>query len=945
MRPVLRAVLLAGCASLAGFAGAAHAQDAPAEEGGRVVVTGSRIARTGLTTATPVTAVTAQELEELSPGTLMDALDQLPQFSGNATPESSVGSWTGNVGANILNLRGIGANRTLVLLDGRRVASTTRRGTTDISTFPEALVERVDVVTGGASAAYGSDAVSGVVNFVLDTDFEGITGHVQGGVTRRGDNENFEVSLSGGHQINDRTHVLLSGDYYKNEGIEGYRDRDWYHEGWGTINDPASPTSRPLRVVAPMVVPANYTFGGLIPDVAEAGRLAKTQFLPDGTPAPFQTGDYYIRGRTTMSGGDMTLPNMDFTVNPENTRGSLFGHLTYDVTNNLEFFVQGMFGYNETLALNNPNIMSPPWAARIYADNAYLPESVRQIMLTDPAIRSEAGLRYVPFHRQTSFDEFRPMVHMINQSKSITTGFRGVAFGDWTYDVYYQHGEADQKVGLLNNVRVDRIYRSMDAVRHPSTGQIVCRSTISNPGDGCVPTSFFGLGAPSAEAYEYFTGDRFMYQEVTQDFVEASINGEVFEGWAGPIGVAFGASYREDHLNQFAEPVGVSSNEPGCTPTAASQGYRGLPATFSSCYGIFERGSVAVINGGFDVKEAFGEIIVPLVSGVRGVDQLDFNGAVRTADYSGSGNVVAWKTGLDWTVFSDLRFRATASRDTRAGTLSERFDETRSAGSAEDPVLGETYTFSQIAGGDENIEPEIGETITFGGIYQPSWLPGLGISADYYDIKIEGAIGQIGVQNIIDGCYDNNEQMLCDRIVRDPSTGFITEVFNTFVNIDEARTRGIDVEAVYRTSLDLFGREGGLSVRTLVSHVMEQSQLVGGTFNEAAGEAISPEWRGTMTVSYNTGPWGMSVTNRYIGPAERNVDWVEGIDITDNDIDAAVYTNLRLSYDFTRFGSDNQVYLSVQNLFDRDPNTRRGQNGGSYDEIGQAFTAGLRFAF
>lgn len=262
----------------------AQGADGEVETLAEVTVTGSRISqRSGMTTPTPVTAVTADELQTLAPGTMMDALDKLPQFTGNSTPESAGSSWTGTAGQSILNLRGVGSNRTLVLLDGHRVVSSTRRGTTDINILPEALVQRVDVVTGGASAAYGSDAVAGVVNFVLDKRFEGVKGDVQGGISDYGDNQSYEMSLSGGRALGDRAHLLLSADYYNSEGVPNYLERDWY-QGWGVITNPTP--GQAARVIVPDVRSRNWTFGGMIP----RGPLANTQFLEGGVPAPFEVG-------------------------------------------------------------------------------------------------------------------------------------------------------------------------------------------------------------------------------------------------------------------------------------------------------------------------------------------------------------------------------------------------------------------------------------------------------------------------------------------------------------------------------------------------------------------------------------------------------------------------------------------------------------------------------
>jgi outer membrane receptor protein involved in Fe transport len=943
-------------------AGAAPPSSAPVQtpaeaaapaEADRITVTGSRIVRSGMTTPTPVTAVTADELTTLAPTTLMDALNQLPQFTNSSTPQTVGSGWTGSAGQSILNLRGIGSNRTLVLLDGRRVVSSNRRGTVDIGILPEALVERVEVVTGGASAAYGSDAVAGVVNFILDTDYEGVKGHLQGGVSDHGDNENLEASLSGGFQLGQRAHVLLSIDAYRSDGVDNYLERDWYKEGWGVINNPSGD---PDRVIAPDVHSRNWTFGGVIP----RGPLANTQFLEGGVPAPFVVGDY--ASTTTQSGGSGEIGGLDRTMAPKNDRMSAFGHFTYDLTDSVELFAQYLFGYNKVEYDNGRNNMTTPWEARVYADNAFLPESVRQAMLagsptawaayTTPATDPVApGLRWVPFGRQAgSNDLSRSVVETFNQTHSFTGGLNA-AVQDWDVNAYYQYGENRQKLAQRDLPRVDRAFRAMDAVVDPASGRIVCRSTLSNPGDGCIPTSFFGDGAVNEEAYRWIVGDRIMYQELDQHFVEASASGELFDAWAGPVSLAVGASYREDSINQYAEPVGVSSNEPGCTPNDETQGYVGLPNTYENCYGIFERGSIALVQGGFNVWETFAETVVPLLRDAPFAQSIDFQGGVRYADYSGSGGVVAWKTGLDWQVDDELRLRGTLSRDTRAGTLAERFDQTRRGATAEDPLFDfESYAFSGIEGGDAAIDPEKADTLTVGFVYQPGWLDGLSLSVDYYDIKIDGAIALLGVQNIIDQCFEGVTE-LCSRIVRDPVSNRITEVLNTYLNADEARTRGVDMEAAYRTPLDLFS-PGNLTLRGILSYVDEASTTVaGGVPEDLAGQngpGGVPDWRATLSAGYATGPWSFNVTGRYIDGGNYDNEWESGVDISDNHVASMFYTNVQVTYALTAGGGEHELFFSVNNLTNEEPDRSPGSaqfNNSIYEEIGRTYTAGLRFSF
>src|SRR6185437_8585400 len=298
---------LAGITALGGVAGSAGAQDAnssatapaPASPVEEVTVTGSRLRDTGMNTPTPVTVVTAEQLDLVAPGNVVEAFKQLPQFLGNvdATQNNGIGT---DAGQSILNMRNLGGNRTLILLDGRRMVPSTYNGTIDVSVMPQSLLKRTEVVTGGASAAYGTDAVAGVVNFILDTQYTGLKGRVQGGITTYGDGANKEGELTFGSGIGEKAHVIASIDYYENNQIESVRP---WMQSWGAVNDPTAADSNHY-IVAPHVGSSIYTPGGLIQ--APGTPLNNLQFLPDGTAVPFKLG-YGTQSRLGdqgMSGGD-----------------------------------------------------------------------------------------------------------------------------------------------------------------------------------------------------------------------------------------------------------------------------------------------------------------------------------------------------------------------------------------------------------------------------------------------------------------------------------------------------------------------------------------------------------------------------------------------------------------------------------------------------------------
>src|SRR5690606_18307401 len=369
-------------------AGVVQAQDVGEDELvlTEVTVTGSRLrVRDGMETPTPVTAMNSDELEALAPGNLVEALNQLPQFLNNSGP-ANISSIGGAIGSSFLNLRGVGSNRTLVLLDGRRVASSTRAGVADVATFPESMIRGMEVVTGGASAAYGSDAVSGVVNFLLDTNFTGIKAKAQGNITSRHDNEGFEVSLSAGHPLGERTHLLASFDYLESAEIKNYKGRDWY-QNWGTVdvNGRGQPT-----VIARDVRSRLYTAGGLIRMPDPASALHMIHFIEGGVPVRFQDGS--LVGATRQVGGtgfwgDIASKEEDAggqgSIYPDNSRGSAFLYLDHEFNDNWNGFAQFIYGQNNTEFNGSGAHQEEAWALTIYEENPFIPQSIRDVMVDE----------------------------------------------------------------------------------------------------------------------------------------------------------------------------------------------------------------------------------------------------------------------------------------------------------------------------------------------------------------------------------------------------------------------------------------------------------------------------------------------------------------------------------------------------------------------------------
>jgi outer membrane receptor protein involved in Fe transport len=973
---------LAAVAAASLWSGTAQGQDplvaqSDAEE---ITVTGSRLRRDGMSTPTPVTALDIGEMRQMAPTLLMDSLDQLPQFRDNQL--SQTGSiFVSGGGSNAVNLRGIGSNRTLVLLNGRRLVPGQTAGTVDVAILPTALIQRVEVVTGGASAAYGSDAISGVTNFILDTEFEGARANLQTGMTDRHDHRHYQVEFAAGAAIGERGHLIGSVDYYDADGVMGYEGRDWGADGWALFTHPTSAT-RPQRFYAPDGRSRVITSGGLIP----SGALGGTQFI-DGNPVPLGTGSQII-GTAQIGGGGPDLNQQWAGLRPADKRHSTFLHYKHDFTESKTGYIQLMQGVHENTSLPSPTGMAPGWGMTIFRENPYIPATIAQRMDT-------LGLASFPYNRV--FEDLAPSRSLEDTTTTLTFGFDGEIGNDLFLSAYYQMGQNDEIADYSENgllVRTDRLYRALDSIVDPATGRIACRANLPAFGGltpaqeaqltkinvlghrvfadpesnrGCIPFDPFATHLPP-EVIDYVTGGIFHDQELTQDVLELTLQTDIGEDRPqGAISIGGGISYREEEVYQdaFGSPDDPRRLQDfGVFNTVDGLPIRGLPG-FVRDRGIFVTGnpnSQGPIEGQFDVWEVFGESIIPIVGDADSGVELHL--AARYAEYSGSGGVWAGKIGGDWRINPQVRLRGTVSRDTRAGTLSERFD-TQGAGAnialGQDPILPtETYIAGLTQGGNPEIRPELADTTTVGVVWTPNWEQDFNFSLDFYSIEIQDAIAQLGTQEILDRCYLQGAQEICALISRnDTGTPFIRQIFNVFINIAETKTSGIDVEASYRKNdIRIFGGgDESIGVRFFANYLDEvSSQFVGVVPLNEAGELAYPEWLATGSFTYTNGPFSANWQTRYRDSTIREMLWVEGRDIADNSVSGRTYTNVNLSYDLEWGTATGQAYFYVGNLFDKDPPMVPGAVGATtgtaaftdnnrFDTLGRTYSLGVRFEF
>lgn len=947
------AVSLASTAHFA-IAPSVMAQDGAgnAQSDDRIVITGSRIVASGLSSPTPVTAIDADQLDNLSPGSLANALDNVPAFFNNSNATTDSSSNVPSARGSNVNLRGLDPSRTLVLLSGRRVVPGSKLGTVNIDLIPQAIVERVDIVTGGASAVYGTDAVAGVVNFVLDDDFEGVRGNIQGGISSRADNENAQFEIAFGKKIGDKMHLIVSGEMFTEEGIQDEDDRGWFNANWGTIINPYG--SGPARITVRDLVPTQWTCGGLI--IQPGSALDRLDFQPNGTAVPFVFSELSDANNqsVTNGGSGCNVISQSSKDGPQITndvrRKNLFTYLDYDVTDNFKLYTQFIASKNKTGQSGTGAAFRAPWNITIFRDNAFLPDQIADIMDAE-------GRTSFRFQKDASLDisEYSKL-DIINRTMSITTGFDFTNpadgfMGGWNVNGYFQWGDNRQGNRFFGSAHWQHIIPALDAVVDPDTGEIVCRAALfGNPDfQDCVPLNFFGVGNVSEAGKRYATTPITRDQAVLHQFdlnetvVEAVASGEVWEGWgAGPVSAAFGGSYRKQKIE--------STCVRGCTDGIFNTdlGLRGIPSGIQGDPDIQYFGSYADVNGGFNVKEAFAEMQVPLISDAPFMQQLTFAPSARWADYSGSGTIWAYKFGLDWMVNNEFRLRGTFSRDVRAATLAERYDRQRAGGTiTDDPVTGETYIFSETRGGNPNLNPEKADTITVGAVYQPDWFAGFSATVDYYNITINDAVGRLSTQQIVERCAAG-AATLCDLITRDPITNFIVDMENVFINLNEEKAAGIDVELNYRTDVNILG--GGaedMNLRFIGTWLRKRDQVIDGVRTPLVGqippgndirEPAFPEYVATAALTYTNGPFSLFVLERFYNGGKRDLNDVEGIDIDDNSVSKRFYTDARVAYSTGAW----EFYLQGINLTDQNPPLLP---NAFYDPKGRRFVAGVKFDF
>jgi iron complex outermembrane recepter protein len=911
-----------------------------------IQVTGSRVISNGNESPTPVTVVSAEQLLATTPSNLSDALNKLPQFAGSQG-QALVQNASSNAAGNFLNLRNLGVQRTLVLFDGDRMPPTAANGTVDVNTIPQMLVQRVEVVTGGASAVYGSDAIAGVVNFILDKNFNGLEAIVQGGTSSRSDDDSYKVGLAAGTDLFDKKgHFEFSFEQYDSHGIPSNLSRPlgpgmYVSTGTGVPGNPLTLTPNGRQ---------NYiTFGGVI--IGGPPSLLGMNFNPTtGALQPFTHGAATGSGGAE-SGGDGGYSDQSGLLSSLLTRQA-FGRFDYDFSDNLRGHVQFSVAGAETYV---PYYDFFTFGSTVLSGNAYLPASAQGALTAS----GQDSFTVARFFNQV------PGLQVSTDTTNwyAATGLDGKITDNYLWHVNFAHSRSEQAVTNENNVDSAKFAAATDAVINPATGGVVCQVSLTKYASlypGCQPLSFFGTTNPVAAAY---VRQATSFELVnTLDDVTGEFNATPFSDWAGPVVFALNGEFRKETLvnssnaqaGAFADCTGLRVN---CDQGSTSQ---------------FVSNVVSDMYASETIGEGAFETEVPLLANLPMVKALNFNGAIRETHYSTSGDATTWKLGLTWNLTDEYEVRATRSKDIRAPTLLDLYSPAQAGFTGFDDlhtgVVGDLVNYAK---GNPALTPETAKTTTAGIIWRPSWLPRFNLAVDYYDITITNVITSVDGDNttIQQVCEaSNGSSPYCSLYTRPypfsnrTPANFPLYISTESLNVANTVTHGVDLEANYNFNLDsLFSSApGNIAMRFLGSYQPELStQTIPGTpYVVSAGVAgqnilstgvskirLNSEW------VYTVADFAAIVDERWMSSV---AVYPGGIATTQPAVPAYSYTDLTLKYKLGVGNGNLEPFLSIQNIFDKQPpniGTNPSVPGlfypvpNGYDVVGRYFTAGVRMKF
>ncbi len=943
----------------------AFAQDAvdgepEADEEATIIVTGSRISRPELEVANPIVAITAETIVNSGKTNIADVLQRNPALTGSINLSRAGGADANfnETGANLLDLRNLGTNRTLVLVNGKRhVAGISGSAAVDINTIPQDLIEKVDVLTGGASAIYGADGVSGVVNFVLKRNFEGILARGQIGISERGDAGSRLGSVTIGRNFaGDRGNIAVAYEFSDQDRLSSFgrkfsgdpftnrqllQDPDDFD-----VDDPA----RPDRIIF-----TNVRWADSAPDGAVD---LDGDFVPDftGSGLPYDQGLLLpASGGRTIGGSSTPTAGYFGDLVPSNRVHSFNALASYEFAPAFRLYTEGKYVSTRAFSVGQPAF---DFATFLAPDNAFLIDRFGAANAANGALVTrdhfDFGIRGEDIKRKT-------LRFVVGADGEISENAR--------YDVSYVYGRTKTTGILTSNLINDRYYLALDAVRDPATGAIVCRSTLDptavaepngivteattfTPGANspCRPLNLLGNGVASPEALAFVLADNTNRSTIRQDVVSGYVSGDfgaLFELPGGPIRFALGGEYRRERSEDTPDALVLNGS-------------------------LRDFSQASAVVGKFSVKEAFAELDVPLLRDVPFAHLLSASAAIRLSDYSTIGNTTTWKVDGIYAPIADIRFRGTYSEAVRAPNIGELFQPSSGTfGFVTDPcdfrrinegkdsrpancaaILGGLgLSPAQIAAFSPSTDPENstsrrGETTgnlllseesartwTAGVVLRPRFLPGFAASFDWYNIRIKGAINTATPTQLAELCVDQPtiDNQFCANIFRAPGTGFVLGDGDDPLrqigfrqqpqNVAAFRTSGADFSVSYsfRPS-DSFGKFG-ISLVGGYLNTITFVPTIGADLDNDILETDNPRWRGSGEITWDKDGFTLGYTVNWFSKTRRFVtETLQGNpDISDPSfffIKEKWEHDVRAEYDINdRFS----IYGGVNNLADEKP--------------------------
>ena len=972
--------------SIMAMAAAAHAQSAADIE--TVSVTGSRVILDAAMSPTPLTIVSSQQLLETTPTNLMDGLNKLPVFQNSATRRNA-GSAGGNGGGSFLNLRNFGQQRTLVLLDGMRLAPANQGGSVDISVLPQTLMSRVDVVTGGASAVYGSDAVTGVANFILDKNFNGFKYDANSGLSMYADGFQYKIDAAAGTDVfGGRGHIEGSLQYSAQDGVRkldrpsGRFELGSYFSG-STAAQPVTNAVYAGQTVSTRAgkIGCSATASGL--------RLACSvngyEFGQPGIPTPIFYGDIPA-GQTAIAVGCPTCARVSNTSIFGDTRDATsFARFSYKLNDDTVFFIQGSLAEAQIHNYFFPMQQEGSRQTTTYfRNNAFLPAATRTLLGdnsgTNPNWASDGTNTFTVSEWYYADDRIRE-TRNVTRSINLSTGVDGVIFQDWSWNLHYSHGENRLSTTGIHNGNNQFHNAAADAVL--DGGTLKCwnetAAAIAQFGrlyPGCVPINTFGDNVSSQAAIDYWGRDTHFTQTNKMDDVAANISGDLFDLWAGPVRAALSGEYRwlDYVIDSNASPTSVVNcyglRLCGALSTAnghaAQQPGAGFITPENQKYvtqTLWDNNTLPSVRANQNVWEISAEIAVPLLKDVPFFQAVDLDMAARHIDYSTSGAVDTWKIGTTWQVNDDVRLRAGTSIDIRAPTLNDLYSPTTSnSGPFLDPLTNfNPGGIQTVSGGNPNLKPEVARSYTAGAVFTPTFIPGLTASVDYYSVNLTNAIVNVSgaTAAIANLCIaSGGTSPFCTLYERPfPYTNTTTANYPTLLrsqllNAAFNQIEGQDYEVNYSFNLGdvISDARGQVNLRALltVQPVNTTSSFPGAPVTHTT----SQKGRSSMFATYNLDNWSFSTQYQWFSGLSKNGVFGAGQTFY---AEPRVPTFSTFAFNVSKKisldnGAAMQLYVNVQNAFNSIPPNVTGSSGNpggintpaGEDLMGRYFMIGVR---